>query len=138
MQPLIENAIRHGVAEEEGGKIWVSANVENDCFVIKISDNGVGMSEEKLNQLNREFSESFGNLEEELKSIVYERVDIISEDNSKLNSSAQVFSRKKNGGVGLKNVNNRIKLAFGENYGLELSLNEPSGLVVTVRQPIKE
>lgn len=138
LQPLIENAIRHGVAEDGGGKILVSTYVKNDCFVIRIEDNGVGMSKEKLDTLNKEFSESFGNIEEELKNIIYERVDENSEDSLKFSSPDKELLKKKHSGIGLKNVNNRIQLAFGENYGLELFANEPTGLVVVVRQPIKE
>ncbi|MDO4633615.1 MAG: histidine kinase [Eubacteriales bacterium] len=50
LQPLVENAIRHGVRHlEEGGKIKISSykDDEHGCFVIRICDNGVGFHSDK-------------------------------------------------------------------------------------------
>ena len=53
LQPLVENSIKYGFASmEERGIICIDAFSENDNLVIKVSDNGCGISEEKLNTLN--------------------------------------------------------------------------------------
>lgn len=52
IQPLIENAIKHGVCQRpEGGTVWLSSYSEGDNYVIEVKDNGVGIPEEKLNAL---------------------------------------------------------------------------------------
>ncbi|WP_196247183.1 sensor histidine kinase [Clostridium novyi] len=52
LQPLIENAIIHGLEpKEQGGGIRLKAYVSNDNTIIKIIDNGVGMSKERINSI---------------------------------------------------------------------------------------
>jgi two-component system sensor histidine kinase LytS len=49
LQPLVENALRHGIlTREEGGEVTVVARREGNMVVIKVHDNGVGMSDEKM------------------------------------------------------------------------------------------
>ena len=44
LQPLVENAVRHGIApRESGGQLWIDANQNNDHLVITIEDDGVGI-----------------------------------------------------------------------------------------------
>jgi len=44
-QPLVENAIRHGIARrEEGGRLWISAGRANGSLVIRVVDDGPGIS----------------------------------------------------------------------------------------------
>lgn len=126
LQPLIENAVRHGLREQDDGKIWVSAKNVDGALHICVKDNGIGMESDSINQLNKELSESYSNIDEELEKILTDRIEL-----------PQRYGVR-NRGVGLKNVNSRIKLVFGEKYGVEISHNEPAGLVVTVTQPIKE
>ena len=54
LQPIVENAIYHGIKERRGpGNIDIHARNENEKVVITIRDNGAGMSEEKLGRLRR-------------------------------------------------------------------------------------
>ncbi|MCO7175460.1 ATP-binding protein [Sporolactobacillus kofuensis] len=54
IQPLVENAIRHGISKrEEGGRVKVSAFVAGEDYVIKVEDNGVGMPRERFDQLEK-------------------------------------------------------------------------------------
>lgn len=126
LQPLIENAVRHGLREKGDGKIWVSAENIGGNLVICVKDDGIGMESGMIEQLNKELSESGSNIDEELEKILADRIDL-----------PQRYGIN-NGGVGLKNVNSRIKLVFGEKYGVKVFPNEPSGLAVVVTQPIKE
>ncbi len=52
LQPLVENAILHGVAGQDDGYIKISAHEEANALIVSVSDNGCGMPEEVLEQLN--------------------------------------------------------------------------------------
>ncbi len=65
LQPLVENAIYHGIKESpSGGKVKVDVYLQDENIVLEVWDNGVGMSEEKLNRLRKDInvpdSEGFG------------------------------------------------------------------------------
>ena len=54
LQPLVENAIKHGVARKAGaGRIDVTARQENDKLWIEIRDDGVGLSEDAFTALHK-------------------------------------------------------------------------------------
>ncbi|MFT8310997.1 MAG: ATP-binding protein [Sporolactobacillus sp.] len=54
VQPLVENAIRHGIGKRiKGGTVKINAYEENDAYVIEVEDDGVGLSAEKLEELMR-------------------------------------------------------------------------------------
>ncbi|GAE93444.1 two-component sensor histidine kinase [Gracilibacillus boraciitolerans JCM 21714] len=49
LQPLVENSIYHGLVDE--GKITVTVNLEKDMIIIEVSDDGRGMSQEKMDEI---------------------------------------------------------------------------------------
>lgn len=51
LQPLVENAVLHGMGHVEDGEIWIQANVLGDKVLITIQDNGVGIEPEHLKQI---------------------------------------------------------------------------------------
>ncbi|NLT95936.1 MAG: GHKL domain-containing protein [Clostridia bacterium] len=52
LQPIVENAVRHGIyPKKEGGKVEISVRREGKAVQIKIRDNGVGMTEEKIKEV---------------------------------------------------------------------------------------
>ncbi|MDY3929720.1 MAG: histidine kinase [Clostridia bacterium] len=54
LQPIVENAVYHGLASKDGEKILkISAKVEEENVVISIEDNGVGISEDKIEEINK-------------------------------------------------------------------------------------
>ena len=54
LQPLVENAFKHGLGpKEDGGTVEVSIVLEENTLAISVADDGVGMTEETLNQLRR-------------------------------------------------------------------------------------
>lgn len=74
IQPLVENAIRHGVMKRvEGGTVTVSVKLDQASICITIEDNGVGMPEDKLATLLNENGEKRGvglaNIDQRLKKI---------------------------------------------------------------------
>ena len=102
IQPLIENAIYHGLSECSGnGKIIIQGSKVNNNLLLTISDNGIGIPEEKLQDLN----------------------DYINDKNHNFN------------GIALRNINKRLKLNYGENYGLEIFSIEGNGTSMVLTLP---
>lgn len=102
LQPIVENAILHGLADKlELGKIRITGGVNNYIITIHIEDNGCGMKEETIHQLLHQQEVAIG------KSI------------------------------GLTNVNKRIQLFFGEQFGLDIFSVAGKGTRVTVRLPLQ-
>lgn len=96
IQPLVENAIMHGLERKvEAGWVRVTAYVTEKRFVIKVTDNGVGMSEERLELLNNAM-----------------KMNMI---------SSSVSSDRNHNGIALINIDKRLKLRFGNQFGLILS-----------------
>ena len=97
LQPVVENAIEHGIDEKEEGdkKISLSFKGVGDDVVITVRDNGMGMEQEKAETL-----------------VTYQAK-----------------------GYGLKNVNDRIRLLYGEEYGIRIFSAPGEGTNVVMRFP---
>lgn len=103
LQPLVENAIYHGMEFMDGdGEILVEVKREEESLYFTIEDNGLGMTEEQTKGL----------LTGETKS-----------------------TSGKGSGIGVKNVNERIRLYFGESYGLEIFSEPDEGTVIKIHLP---
>jgi len=84
IQPLVENSIRHGIQPLEGkGEIKIRVKELGDELKITVSDNGVGISEERLEELFTAKSDRIG-----LKNIK-ERIDNLYDDSTELNINSQ-------------------------------------------------
>jgi two-component system sensor histidine kinase YesM len=104
IQPLIENALVHGIEPSvDKGHIKVKVKLDGQDIVIEVSDDGLGMSEERLKQV----------------------------------ITGQVTSSK-GSGVGVTNVQERIRLFYGQTYGLHFDSELEEGTRVTIRFPIME
>ena len=78
LQPLVENSIKHGLSRKVGeGRLIIRARRERGSALIEVEDNGLGVSEERLD-------------------------------------------RAMLGGIGLRNVNERLRVIYGANYGVRL------------------
>jgi two-component system sensor histidine kinase YesM len=103
LQPIIENAIYHGIRpNRKFGTITVQVREEVSDILFVVTDDGQGIDEETLLKLNRQMQDKY-NLEGKH--------------------------------VGVRNVNQRIKLIFGEKYGVNVSSQKNVGTKVTVRIP---
>lgn len=126
LQPVIENALLHGILEKvtrEGTVVvmaWEEYNgrTQRDDIVFTISDDGVGMSEDKLRQLN----ESLYNAEKRIKS-------------EKIRESDE--SNMRGSGIAITNTHLRLVLLYGHGYGLTFRSEEGKGTEVEVRIPKK-
>ncbi len=140
LQPLIENAVYHGIRPRgETGNIMVKViNKEKDLF-ISVSDNGIGMEEAKIEKIARELKKGAGNLDEQIVQLIRKwNVDEAESENGGVTKSWWLGRTNRDVGIGIKNVNNRIKMIFGENYGLRLMKNESGGITAEVKIPLIE
>ena len=103
LQPLVENALYHGIKNKRGkGMIRIDGEMEDSDCILRITDNGRGMTPERLGQV-REGIRNRNACETEI--------------------------------YGLYNVNERIRLNFGEKYGITITSTYGEGTCVTVRLP---
>jgi two-component system sensor histidine kinase YesM len=125
LQPIVENAIYHGIKERRGpGHIVIGARMDNGSLVLRISDDGVGMSTEKLEQL-RKLLESAVAVPNDTEYGHKEPKEIM---NAKDLRDQQ--------GYGVLNVQARIQLTFGERYGMTIESEAGRGTTVTIIHPI--
>ena len=103
VQPLVENALYHGIKNKRGkGKITVRGYREGSFFILEVQDNGIGMQPERLEQVRNALVH---------KQFVESKV------------------------YGLYNVNERIRLNCGEEYGLRISSTYQEGTTVKIFLP---
>lgn len=112
LQPIVENAILHGLDEKLTGGLVIIDVVVSDDLIIMVSDNGKGMSLKKLDELN-------------------EKIHL------KTKSNVHEDSESGRGtGIALPNVNKRIELLYGEKYGINVYSSEECGTDVEIMIPI--
>lgn len=103
LQPLVENAIQHGLKNKRGEKqIRIIAYLHDNKLYVAVEDNGVGMDETKINS----------QLE---------------------NSVTEVL--QKGTSIGIDNINARVKLLFGQNYGVHVNSELGKGSQVVLSLP---
>jgi len=110
LQPIVENSIYHGIEKKIGkGNLRIKIQTTVDRLIIIISDDGLGIPKEQLDLLNKK-----------LRSTCLDDV-------------AQL--KGKPGGIAVVNVNNRIKLLFGDEYGVYFYSTVGVGTDVTITLP---
>lgn len=108
LQPIVENAIYHGIEQmAEDTNIYIKGVIDGGDCIIEITDAGRGMSEEEVENLYR-----------------------------KINGELEASGGSGNG-IGLKNVQDRIKMNFGEKYGIEIASKLGCYTKIMVRIPMR-
>lgn len=103
LQPIVENAIHHGLRKRcYKGEIDIYAKVDKHKFVISVCDNGVGITNERMEEINEQLA------------------------------TEQLHEWNRNMGIGVSNVHRRIRLICGEGYGLTICGSEEEGTAVTL------
>ena len=109
LQPLVENSIYHGIRDAgRKGHIQISAYQDAGGLVLCVQDDGIGMLPEELTELMADLES-----EEIREKDIHE------------------------GGFGLKNVHQRLKLMYGENSGLQIKSEWEEGTCITIYIPYK-
>jgi two-component system sensor histidine kinase YesM len=109
LQPLVENALYHGIKNKRGkGLIRITVRLEKyHIILITIEDNGIGIESDALTQLQDGLN----------------------------NPHIEYESRNAQNGYGLYNVQQRIHLYYGSEYGIQLDSTAGQGTIVNVRIP---
>ena len=116
LQPIVENSIVHGLeGRETGGKVEISITRSNQHVYIQVSDDGIGIEEEKLRQIN----EDLRNIRRGFQGGVVGKGGM----------------SKAGMGVSLLNIQERIHLLYGREYGLYLQSLENAGTDVCMVLP---
>lgn len=111
LQPIIENAIYHGIDKKrKQGQIKLMIKKDQENVHIEVMDNGKGMTEEEAKELNQRFKDN----------------------------NDDYLLKKNRRGIGLENVNRRIKLFFGNQYGLYIESEYEQYTKVHVIVPISD
>ena len=116
LQPIVENALNHGLKDKASdGKILLHIEPTKSRLIICISDNGSGMDDNQLRSINQRFTEPV--------------VDTISSESKQSNSGS---------GIALNNVNARLKLIFGDRFGLNAYSTKNFGTEIQISLPLLE
>ena len=102
LQPLIENAVNHGIRELQGeGKIHLSVYSDGGMVCVKVEDNGVGIEQEVIEKIMR-------------------------------GESAHSHSQRDSAGIGMDNVINRLKRYYNMEHVIEIRRREERGTEVVI------
>jgi two-component system sensor histidine kinase YesM len=103
LQPIIENAILHGLEKKSSGSITVVIDFSEDMLLINVSDDGIGIEEDDLKAI--------------LECIEGAQLPVYVS------------------GIALPNINRRIRMLFGEKYGINLYSTPNKGCDVEIILP---
>jgi len=111
LQPIVENAICHGIEKKiEKGTVRIKIETTAKRLIIIVSDDGVGIEGDRLEELSRKLNHT---------AINYVKPD-----------------SEEKGGIAIVNVNSRIKLLFGEEYGICIYSTPNVGTDVVITLPL--
>lgn len=129
LQPLVENALYHGLKLKRGlGHISVTGMRDGRDLVLTVVDDGAGMSEERLLEVQRMLKLHPDFQDESQTSLEHQKTEKQQKDQEK---SDRV-------GFGVMTVHERLQLLFGVEYGLTVESVQGEGTRVTVRIPGEE
>ncbi len=110
LQPLVENAIYHGLeGKVDLGTVTIRMRTTQSGLFISVVDDGVGMQQEMVDKLNAAMHRA---------------------------EAGYTGANQTRGGIAMKNVNSRIKLLFGEQYGLHIFSETGLGTEIRITLPI--
>lgn len=104
LQPLVENAIFHGIeAKNDMGIVVISSNIKDNLLMISVVDDGIGMNDETIESILEKCNDK-----------EYKRSEFI----------------------GIANVSKRIKINYGEEYGIHITSEVGIGTTISVELPV--
>jgi two-component system sensor histidine kinase YesM len=109
LQPIVENSLLHGLDRKRTGTVNLVIDCAEDMLLITVSDDGVGMDEDTLQKLN-----------EKIKG----------------NISTNEIKTGRGHGIGMTNVNKRIGILFGSEYGIHVYSTKGTGTDVEITLPL--
>lgn len=110
LQPLIENAVYHGLEPKGTGTVSLKIHTDNGLLNITVMDDGIGIEENRLDELKKNLNDS----------TMYE---------THKESSARIS-------IGIINVHRRIQLIYGKTYGLHIESEYGKGTTIKISLPM--
>ena len=110
LQPFVENVVMHSLGEQPV-RVWIVALVQWDQLLLLIKDDGVGIADEKRKSIEERMY-----AEETLGGSDYEGLP--------------------GKGIALRNVHQRLRLLYGEPYGVDILSTEERGTVFVISLPL--
>jgi two-component system sensor histidine kinase YesM len=101
LQPIVENAIIHGLKPKGRGELKIIIEQQKNELRIRVVDNGVGMDEDTVRDLERRLRSDYDHAEE-------------------------------TDSIGLKNVHDRLRYTFGEQYGISIDSAPEKGTAILI------
>jgi len=112
LQPIVENAIYHGLSSRQGGSLVIAGALKDNMAIITVTDDGEGLTAGKLSEVKNRLNDT---------------------------GAEQQHDEAENGiGIGLRNVQRRIQLHFGERYGIAIDSRRGKGTEVQLTIPRTE
>ncbi len=110
LQPIVENAYVHGIKPKKGnGCIMIETAVSEERFEISVMDNGIGMDREATQKIMGLFESDAPGIKNEYNWQ----------------------------SIGLKNVHDRIRYLYGEEYGIQITSTAAVGTIVRILLPLR-
>ncbi|WP_138752195.1 cache domain-containing sensor histidine kinase [Paenibacillus sinopodophylli] len=120
LQPIVENAVKHGIytdlMKKDMLRIHIHAFILEESFYVEVTDNGIGVSADKLR-----------NLREKL---------VINDEEFKAAIPEDHMTKQGSSGIGLRNVNQRIQMYYGYENGLRIESEQGEYTKVKVKMPL--
>lgn len=110
VQPIVENAISHGLLTKQNGRLYISAKRERNYLIFSVKDNGIGIPKERLEKLQKKIQQA--------PNIVVCECGIEH--------------------IALLNIQKRIYSMFGDSYGITIDSILGEGTKVTLKLPIRK
>jgi len=112
VQPIVENSIYHGLSGRQGGRLIITGELRDKLAILTVTDDGEGFTDEKLSEVRNRFNAA---------------------------GTEQRHAEGEVGvGIGLRNVQRRIQLHFGERYGISIDSRKGMGTEVRLTIPRTE
>lgn len=120
LQPIIENAVQHGLQTTEHGEelplvLSIKVHDMQNATIIEVMDNGKGISAERVHQVNQMIR---------MNDLDFRQVSRISQGTA-----------YKGNGIGLRNVNQRVEMNYGPDYGIQVQSVEGQYTSVSIKLP---
>ncbi|WP_379128013.1 sensor histidine kinase [Paenibacillus sp. sgz500958] len=117
LQPIVENSVKHAwpgdAAETENRNICIEISESEGKIAFAVTDNGSGLSQDRLNALH----------------------EVMKAEEPVVGPPGTGAGARRAGGIGLRNVHQRLRLFYGEEYGLEVQSEAGNGTTVFMTLP---
>ena len=108
IQPIVENSIMHGFqGKSDICHILINIEFDSEIISIQVEDNGEGISPKRMDEINK-------------------NLDLSTDGNDFISSG---------NGIGLRNISERLKINYGDGYGIYMESSQGFGTLVTVKIP---